>query len=78
MKKIIKTPFLRQKFTMVILYIVFTLLSWACQNNVENDFDAAKEILGKWELIADGMSDDKMNERNHGTYVDKSPIVYTK
>jgi len=78
MKKIIKTPFLRQKFTMVILYIVFTLLSWACQNNVENDFDVAKEILGKWELIADGMSDDKMNERNHGTYVDKRPIVYTK
>ncbi|MCL2651436.1 MAG: hypothetical protein FWD60_10495 [Candidatus Azobacteroides sp.] len=49
----------------IFLFIICAFLS--CSRDDE-DPSARKVLLGKWELIADGETEDNMNERNDGTY----------
>ena len=62
MKKIIKTPFLRQKFTMATLCIVFTLLIWSCKNNNEVDplSDPLSDEQISFNLLGNGKTDPKL------------------
>ena len=72
MNKIIKNPFARtQKVVCATLCVVCTLLCWSCQS--KNMAEHAELILGKWELIADGLSDDVMHEHDDGTYWEYFP-----
>ena len=55
------------KIYKLIISFLFILFYCSCQNNVGNDFDRTKLILGKWEIIADGYSEDTIIERNEGS-----------
>ena len=89
MKKqvVIKKPFARMrkvavktlrsmcnfKHIKLVLPICIFLFCLSCSNRDEADVNPRKAILGKWELIADGLSEDKMSERNDGTYWEYLP-----
>lgn len=54
------------KITVIMLMLAGNISS--CSEKSNNEIDPKEAILGKWELIADGSTENDMNKRTDGTH----------